>query len=757
MYKKFILSIIIICTFVLMTAFPVFGYQQLHKITFEQATYLNRIATIETAQNISPKLRETKQSSAEIVASSNDGDHLVYTDSPSGGLGFISLQNPNKPLAMGFLKLSGEPTSVILLGDMIFVGLNTSQSFTQPSGKLLSLSFENRQIIASCDLQGQPDSIAISKDKRWLAVAIENERDEDFNKGKLPQFPAGKVIIIPLMNGFLECDNKKEIELIGIAEVAGDDPEPEYVDFNDENELVVSLQENNHIVIIDVETAQVINHFSAGEVNLQGIDVTEDGALNFVSNQTRKREPDAVKWLDNQRFVTANEGDYVGGSRGFSIFNKQGEVLFDSGTEFEHAAASAGHYPEKRSENKGIEPEGLEVATFYGRQYIFVMAERGSVVGVYRDTGFAPEFVQLLPSGAHPESAVAIPSRNLFITANEKDLLTEQGARANIMIYQFGNQTADYPRLVSESPSGLPITWGALSSLTADEDKPGVLYAVNDGFYRNQAKIITIDARQTPAKIVAEVQIKQNKVPFKGFDLEGITTDGDGGFWVVSNKRSGSSSGSSFFRVDAQGQFDEKQGITFFPNSLPVHCQKKCTDVTGIARVNDSLWFVFEHLKSEFSEKNTKLISYNLKTKTWSAVLYPLDKIVGARKGKAGLSDIAAFGDNLYVLERDNLVGGKAQIKRIYRIFQTELNPVKVSEKGSSKEVFTKKVPTVRKKLVRDLLLDFKKFNGIVPKKVDGLAIDVKGLPYIVTHNEGLKNSVGETYFFSTGGLLKAQ
>ena len=116
------------------------------------------------------------------------------------------------------------------------------------------------------------------------------------------------------------------------------------------------------------------------------------------------------------------------------FFNKRGDVLYESGLSFEYAVARAGHYPEKRSGDKGVEPEGLEVGTFNGQQYIFVLSERGSVVGVYKDTGADPEFVQLLPSGVGPESAVAIPSRNLLVTANEKDLIERKGARAHVMV-----------------------------------------------------------------------------------------------------------------------------------------------------------------------------------------------------------------------------------------------------------------------------------------------------------------------------------
>ena len=84
--------------------------------------------------------------------------------------------------------------------------------------------------------------------------------------------------------------------------------------------------------------------------------------------------------------------------------------------------AAAGHYPDKRNK-KGIELEGVEVATFGDTQYIFVASERASMIGVYKDTGAEPEFVQLLPSGVGPEGLVAIPSRNLLVTANETDLV----------------------------------------------------------------------------------------------------------------------------------------------------------------------------------------------------------------------------------------------------------------------------------------------------------------------------------------------
>jgi hypothetical protein len=54
--------------------------------------------------------------------------------------------------------------------------------------------------------------------------------------------------------------------------------------------------------------------------------------------------------------VVANEGDYKGGSRGFTIFNKQGKILFESGSSFEQQVVKVDHYPEKRFGKKGAEP-----------------------------------------------------------------------------------------------------------------------------------------------------------------------------------------------------------------------------------------------------------------------------------------------------------------------------------------------------------------------------------------------------------------
>jgi hypothetical protein len=196
--------------------------------------------------------------------------------------------------------------------------------------------------------------------------------------------PAGYVAILSIENGLPVCDSLIRADVTGLADIAPEDPEPEFVDINADGEIVVTMQENNHIVVLGRD-GTVLSHFSAGFVDLEGIDATDErGALVFTESQMAvPREPDGIQWIDTQHFVTANEGDMDGGSRGFTVFHRDGTVVYESGPAFEHAIVQIGHYPDTRSDAKGIEPEGMEFAVFGDTPYVFLLAERASVVGVY--------------------------------------------------------------------------------------------------------------------------------------------------------------------------------------------------------------------------------------------------------------------------------------------------------------------------------------------------------------------------------------
>ncbi|RVJ48355.1 esterase-like activity of phytase family protein [Sinorhizobium meliloti] len=698
----------------------------------------NRIASFAVATNLPEGAERNAPTSAEIITASEDGNTLIYSDSPGKRIGFIDITDAKAPEAGGIVSFSGEPTSVAVAGAKALVAVNTSESFTKPSGVLAVVDIAGRKVDATCDLGGQPDSVAVNKDRTLAAIAIENERDEDVNDGQIPQMPAGDLVILSLKDGAADCATIKHVTLTGLAEVAGDDPEPEFVAFNGRDEIALTLQENNHIVVIDGKSATVKTHFPAGTVDLEAIDTKRDGSIAFTGEQAgRKREPDAIKWLDD-RLVVANEGDYEGGSRGFTIFDTTGKVLYESGAGFERAIASIGHYPEKRSSAKGVEPEGLELAQFGEDKLFFVLSERASIVGVYKDTGGEPELVQLLPSGVSPEGAVAIPGRNLFATANEVDLVEDGGARSHVMIYERGEGEAAYPQIRSVEKDGLPIGFGALSGLAA-ADKPGFLHAVNDSVFSSQPTIFTIDATQKPALITEALPIIRDGAPAQKLDIEGIANDGEGGFWLASEGNSDKLYSHALLHVNKKGEI--KQEIAL-PEELRANEIRYGFEGVAVVGEGDDqvLWMAVQREWKDDEKGFVKLVSYKPSSKEWGAVRYPLEK---SEEGWVGLSEISVHGDYAYIVERDNLIGEAAKLKKLYRVALADVKPAALGGE----------LPVVNKEEVRDLIPDLQSLNGYVVDKVEGFAVDAAGNGYVVTDNDGVDDSSGETLFFSIGAM----
>lgn len=699
----------------------------------------NRIVSFAVATNLPEGAERNAPTSAEIITASEDGNTLIYSDSPGKRIGFIDITDAKAPEAGGIVSFSGEPTSVAVAGAKALVAVNTSESFTKPSGVLAVVDIAGRKVDATCDLGGQPDSVAVNKDRTLAAIAIENERDEDVNDGQIPQMPAGDLVILSLKDGAADCATIKHVTLTGLAEVAGDDPEPEFVAFNGRDEIALTLQENNHIVVIDGKSATVKTHFPAGTVDLEAIDTKRDGSIAFTGEQAgRKREPDAIKWLDDDRLVVANEGDYEGGSRGFTIFDTTGKVLYESGAGFERAIASIGHYPEKRSSAKGVEPEGLELAQFGEDKLFFVLSERASIVGVYKDTGGEPELVQLLPSGVSPEGAVAIPGRNLFATANEVDLVEDGGARSHVMIYERGEGEAAYPQIRSVEKDGLPIGFGALSGLAA-ADKPGFLHAVNDSVFSSQPTIFTIDATQKPALITEALPITRDGAPAQKLDIEGIANDGEGGFWLASEGNSDKLYSHALLHVNKKGEI--KQEIAL-PEELRANEIRYGFEGVAVVGEGDDqvLWMAVQREWKDDEKGFVKLVSYKPSSKEWGAVRYPLEK---SEEGWVGLSEISLHGDYAYIVERDNLIGEAAKLKKLYRVALADLKPAALGGE----------LPVVNKEEVRDLIPDLQSLNGYVVDKVEGFAVDAAGNGYVVTDNDGVDDSSGETLFFSIGAM----
>ncbi len=766
--------------------------------TLNTSKNFNRIASFPVCTQIDATCNTDDETAAEIVAVSSDGMTLVYTDSPAEELGFVDISDADAPTADGTLALAGEPTSVAVKGDFALVGINTSADFVNVDGQLDVVNIATQTVVASMDLGGQPDSVAISPDGNYATVVIENERDEllcvsgtfagtayddedlaeseceDTGGGELglpPQAPAGALVVVNTSDADPANWTTSTVTLT-FTGLYSSDPEPEYVDINSNNVAVVTLQENNHIILVDLTDGSIVNEFSAGDVDLDYIDTAEEDPAIISQTDFEDgvlREPDGVAWINNTYFATADEGDLDGGSRGFTIFNTAGDVVWTSGNTLDHLAARLGHYPDGRSGNKGNEPENVEVGTYGSDRYLFVNSERSSLVFVYDVADpTRPALKQILPAGAGPEGGLAIPSRNLLAVASEEDNRGDK-IRSVLNIYSYEVASAQYPTLTSvDRENGTPIPWSAMSGLSADPMYDNILYAVEDSFYASN-RIFTIDVSAYPAVLTAETKIMDTNDVFAGFttsgatedpdsfddvdlaaminadksvniDPEGIAKASDGGFWVASEGAGTLSDTANrpieklnfIFKTDANGVIEDVITLPTAINDLQIRF-----GFEGIAEYDGSAYVAFQ--RAWEGEANPRIGIYDVVGDSWTFVFYPLDAPESQDGGWVGLSDITSLGGGQFlVLERDNKGGPDAAIKRLYTIDLSA--PVADS--------------TITKTLVRDIVSDLQGPGGLTYEKVEGTAVMANGDVYIINDNDGVDDNSGETQLMNLGDIL---
>jgi hypothetical protein len=692
---------------------------------------------------------------AEILDVTINGKQLVYTDAGKGEIGFVDISDPAHPVGQGTVDVGGDPTSLIVLDPLVLVGVNTSPDFVNPSGKLVVVHRNTRQIVAEHELGGQPDSLALAPDRKRAAIVIENERDEDFNDGLIPQLPSGKLLIVDLHGAAKNWKiTEADLSPVAAAAPAGEDLEAEYVDINEQNEAVVSFQENNYLAVVDMVTGQTISHFSAGSVELNDVDAVEDELIVLADMLEKRREPDAVAWVDDDTFATANEGDYEdmngeeGGSRGFTLFNQDGTIEYESAESFEHWLVSAGHFLEGRADAKGCEPEGVDAGVYGGRTLLFVGSERCNAVGVYDVTSGTPVPLQVLATGIRPEGLKAMADRNLFAASTEDDE-ADVGIPAMINLYRTESGPALYPMIQSgDDGDGLPITWVALSGLAGDPEDAETLYAVSDSFLA-EGFIYTINVAAHPAKIVDKVQVTGATA---GLDLEGIAVGPDGNFWLGSEGNTGSRP-NLVLKVDPNGavlkEFELPAGMVDM---------RRGNGIEGIAVTGDAgeetVYVAIQRAwpdEGDTDEVNTKIGRLDVATGAWDFVHYPLQP--EGMGDWIGLSELTLLPDGSFaVVERDKgwgpSTGFNAELKAIYGVdlesaeFRTYDDP--------------RGLVTIDKTLLRDVLPDLAAVSIWTAEKLEGLAVAADGQVYAVTDNDGVDGATGETLFLWLGDWHEA-
>ena len=352
------------------------------------------------------------------------------------------------------------------------------------------------------------------------------------------------------------------------------------------------------------------------------------------------------------------------------------------------------------------------------------------------------------------------------VAASEVDSRVDK-TRAGLNIYQYQTAAANYPTIQSVNRAdGTPIPWSALSGLAAAATG-SLVYAVDDSFF-GANRVFEIDTASSPAKLQKEIRITDpNKMiaalaatlpdaasadAFDDKDLaamvntdgtvnidpEGIAVASTGGFWVAS-EGSGTvgeaarpvTTANLIFKLSASGVIEDIIQVPADVNALQVRF-----GFEGVAESNGKLVVAFQ--RAWKGETNPRIGVYDIATKAWQFMFYPLDAATSPNGGWTGLSDITTLGNNRFmVVERDDQGGPDARIKRLYRIDLTGV------ANGA----------TLGKTLMRDLMNDLKATGGKVPEKIEGAALLANGNVLIVNDNDGVDNNSGEVQLLNLGKL----
>ena len=271
--------------------------------------------------------------------------------------------------------------------------------------------------INSISVGALPDMLTFTPGGGTLLVANEASIGGGIN-------PAGSVSIIDMGTrsvvatpGFVGVPTSGS----NIRSFADMDYEPEYIAVNAAGtQAYVTLQEANAIGILDLGTQQFTSVVGLGtkdfslpgnaidpnnkdnKIELRAVDASglyqPDGIATYqaggetylvIANEGDGREDglDEVEAstlgiTDDRKKLTVSAPDSSAsdlvafGARSFSILDSEGNLVFDSGNQLELEAIARGVYDDSRSDNKGVEPEGVELIEIGGRTLAFIGLER---------------------------------------------------------------------------------------------------------------------------------------------------------------------------------------------------------------------------------------------------------------------------------------------------------------------------------------------------------------------------------------------
>jgi hypothetical protein len=176
------------------------------------------------------------------------------------------------------------------------VAVNTSPNFINPSGFLAVINIASRAVVCSITLPRQLD--CVTQSGNVIAIAMENECNENVNGGNILQLPPGLVVLIDVTNPDPAQWIMRNVDIMNLTNVDFPmDLEPEFVSINSAGVVAVTLQENNAVELLS-SNGTILASYNMGIANVLGVDIFKE--KNFVNQNaliSKRCKPDGIAWI----------------------------------------------------------------------------------------------------------------------------------------------------------------------------------------------------------------------------------------------------------------------------------------------------------------------------------------------------------------------------------------------------------------------------------------------------------------------------
>ncbi len=287
------------------------------------------------------------EGAAEIVNFDKSTNRLfVINNAGDGDLEVVDMSDPTAPVKLQTIALSsygGGPNSVAVCDGLVAVAIEAVEK--QANGKVVFFDSSDYSEISSVEVGALPDMLTFTPDGTKVIVANEGEPNDDYTSD-----PEGSISIIDISGGaasatvtnadFNAFDSQKiTLQEAGVriygnsgAATVSEDLEPEYITASlDSSTAYVSLQENNALAVVDLESGSVSSILPFGykdySVEGNGIDASnKDDGINIqnwpVLGMYQPDSIDSIRVDGVTYVVTANEGD----SRDYGGYSEEERV-----------------------------------------------------------------------------------------------------------------------------------------------------------------------------------------------------------------------------------------------------------------------------------------------------------------------------------------------------------------------------------------------------------------------------------------------